>query len=94
MVTEALAVNGPAGGKCLNLLTGQHLYIWQRDGQPEIEYKVCRWGVDNTIHKRSKVAIYRIAFVDPKPSDEEIEAVIKAAYFDPYFYWNPWKNDR
>ena len=89
MVCEALLVNGPGAEKRVSVLQGEHHYIYERDGKPVTEYIVCRWGADAGHRKSDGVKIYRIGFVDPKPSDGDIHAVIVRNFYSHYYTWFP-----
>lgn len=89
IVCEALLVNGPGAEKRVSVIQGEHHYKYERAGEPVTEYIVCRWGADTGHRKSDGVKIYRIGFVDPKPSDDEIHAVIMKSFFGHYYMWFP-----
>ena len=76
MVCEALLVNGPGAEKRVSVLQGEHHYRYERDGARVTDYLVCRWVVDAGHRNSDGVKIYRIGYIEPKPSDNEIHSVI------------------
>ena len=89
MVCEALLVNGPGVEKRVSVLQGVHHYKYEREGEPVTEYRVCRWGADAGHRKTDGVKIYRIGFVDPKPSDDKIHDLVMKNVFSYYYTWYP-----